>query len=218
MKKKPKEAVRGPSLQCVGCPVNPPADQNPEVDSFSEGNDKRAGIQENHGDMVDRCGRGDASKGDASRMEESGWMFRHPSGRIPNAANPMIGCGVQQTRETRDGGNRQGGGKPRRRNETRPLAKASQCREDQAKSWPTMREWTSRAQSDGGAIFGNPMRGAWCKTQARTTGKRLHTRVPRRRRRLGGRQESRSFFPSRKKPGKDDEEATPSYPVFRDKA
>lgn len=47
-------------------------------------------------------------------------------------------------------------------------------------------EWTSRAQSDGEAIFGNPMRGAWCNTQARTTGKRLYTQVPSRWRRFGG--------------------------------
>jgi len=32
--------------------------------------------------------------------------------------NPMVGSGVQQTRETGDGENRQGGEKPQRRNRT----------------------------------------------------------------------------------------------------
>jgi hypothetical protein len=56
-------------------------------------------------------------------------VFRHLALRIRNVTNPMIGCGAQQTRRTLDGGNRQGGGKPRRRNRTCPLAKASRREE-----------------------------------------------------------------------------------------
>jgi hypothetical protein len=41
--------------------------------------------------------------------------------------NPRVGSGVQQTRENRDGENRQGGEKPRRRNRTCPWQKQAEA-------------------------------------------------------------------------------------------
>jgi hypothetical protein len=63
----------------------------------------------------ERCRRGQHSEG--SSVEEVLGFVRF---RGRNSANPMIGSGVQQTRKIRDGVNRQGGGKPRRRNVTCP--------------------------------------------------------------------------------------------------
>jgi len=58
-----------------------------------------------------------APKGSASRRANP--SPKGNEGR-PNAANPRVGSGVQQTRETGDGENRHGGEKPRRRNRICP--------------------------------------------------------------------------------------------------
>lgn len=87
-------------------------------------NGKKAGVRENRGDTADCYGRGEASKGGASRKAKTRKVPRYRNGVGRNAANPRIGCGMQQARKTHDGGNRQGGGKPRRRNRTCSLARA----------------------------------------------------------------------------------------------
>jgi hypothetical protein len=87
-------------------------------------NGRRAGVRENRGDTADCYGRGEASKGGASRKAKTRKVPRYLNGSGRNAANPRIGCGMQQARKTHDGGNRQGGGKPRRWNRTCSLARA----------------------------------------------------------------------------------------------
>jgi len=101
------------------------------------------------------------------RVERRG---RFPSARLPrqpgtrdrNATNPRIGCGAQQTRRTHDGGNRQGGGKPRRRNRTGSLARAgrSEAEPKREPRWNRAGVDVERPDRWRG-IFGNPKRGAW---------------------------------------------------------
>jgi hypothetical protein len=76
--------------------------------------------------------------------------------------NPRIGCGVQQTRETRDGANRQGGEKPWRRNRTCPCGNGGPMWTGEGK--PSKEHGSGRHElvsMEG--IFENPMRGAWRK-------------------------------------------------------
>jgi len=75
--------------------------------------DKRAGIRKRRMAAVEE----NAPKGSASRRANP--SPKGNEGR-PNAANPRVGSGVQQTRETGDGENRHGGEKPRRRNRICP--------------------------------------------------------------------------------------------------
>jgi hypothetical protein len=72
------------------------------------------------------AGEGNPSKGHAS------WRTSQTAARsreTPNTMNPRIGCGVQQTRGARDGENRQGGEKPRRRNRTCPRQRQAEARD-----------------------------------------------------------------------------------------
>jgi hypothetical protein len=72
LKEKPKEAVCGAQgCNTMSTTRTRPTEKNPEVEPFYAVNDKRAGVQENRGDMVDTCRRGEASKGDASRKDKT---------------------------------------------------------------------------------------------------------------------------------------------------
>lgn len=80
-----------------------------------------------------------------------------------NATNPMIGSGVQQTRKRLEGVNRRSGEKTQGRNRIGPLAKADRALVRKRKLHRPRTEWTSSLDADGGAIFGNPMSGAWAR-------------------------------------------------------
>jgi len=62
-----------------------------------------------------------------------------------NAANLMVGSGMQQARDTLGGGSRQGGEKPRRRNVIGQVALLD--RREPSGSW----EWTPEVSVDGEA-------------------------------------------------------------------
>jgi hypothetical protein len=132
-----------------------------------------------------------------------------------NAANPRIGCGVQQTRRTHDGGNRQGGGKPRRRNRTCAVASAGRSEAE-----PRREPRRTRA----GVDVERPDR--WRGNLWKPHEKRLERsrqgrkeRVSRRRLPVVGGAASaappgaRSFSLPPKKARKDDGEAKPPYPA-----
>lgn len=108
-------------------------------------------------DRVARRGEGAIpNPADAAPRDQS----RRKAVKAGNAANPHVGCGMQQARGSRTGGNRQGGEKPRSRNvsdgwrrsaegETRPRFFGS--------AGPLARSERSE-RSPGGGI-GNPRRG-----------------------------------------------------------
>jgi len=94
------------------------------------------------------CRRGVLRRVRILHCGEASWLAGLRSdARCGNAVDPRIGSGMQQARDSRSGGNRRGGAKPRGRNGTSEGGTSGA----EARTGRPAREWTLHGHVDGGA-------------------------------------------------------------------